>query len=117
MLFVVACLQNVDTLCWEMEIAFGCEGSRYLSTRVNRFPIWTAASSLVAGWTPPDEKLAAVLNLLEVMVEPLGRSLTSAAVEEDEISPETAAALERARASLGRGEGVSHEEVLRELSR
>lgn len=63
----------------------------------------------------PDEKVNAVRTLLEVMVEPLSRSLALAAVEEEELAPETAAALERARASLARGEGVPHEEILREL--
>ena len=63
----------------------------------------------------PEEKLTAVRSLLEVMVEPLSRSLASAPVEEEEITPETAAALERARASLARGEGVPHQEILREF--
>ena len=63
----------------------------------------------------PEEKLTAVSSLLEVMVEPLSRSLASAPVEEEEITPETAAALERARASLARGEGVPHEDILREF--
>ncbi len=63
----------------------------------------------------PDEKLNAVRGLLEVMVEPLSRSLALAAVEEEELTPETAAALERARASLARGEGIPHEEILREF--
>ena len=45
----------------------------------------------------PVEKLNAVHSLLEVMVEPLSRSLTSAMVEEEEITAETAAALDRAR--------------------
>jgi hypothetical protein len=61
------------------------------------------------------EKLNAVRSLLEVMVEPLTRSLALAPVEEDEITSETAAALDRARASLARGEGVPHEQVLREF--
>ena len=47
----------------------------------------------------PAEKLTAVRSLLEVMVEPLSRSLALAPVEDDEITPETAAALDRARAS------------------
>jgi hypothetical protein len=38
-----------------------------------------------------------------------------APVEEEEIMTETAAALDRARASLNRGEGISHEEILREF--
>ena len=49
------------------------------------------------------------------MVEPLARSLAQAPEEEEEITPETAAALVRARASLARGEGVPHEEILREF--
>ena len=60
-------------------------------------------------------KLNAVRSLLEVMVEPLARSLALAPVEEEEITPETAAALDRARASLARGEGIPHDEILREF--
>ena len=63
----------------------------------------------------PDEKIAAVRSLLEVMVEPLSRSLAMAEVEEEDLTPETAAALDRARASLARGEGVSHEEIMGEF--
>jgi hypothetical protein len=63
----------------------------------------------------PPEKLNAVRSLLEVMVEPLARSLALAEVEPEEITPETAAALDRARASLARGEGIPHDEILREF--
>ena len=49
------------------------------------------------------------------MVEPLSRSLALAPVEDEEITPETGAALERARASLSRGEGIAHEDILREF--
>ena len=63
----------------------------------------------------PEEKLTDVRSLLEVMLEPLSRSLASAPVEEEEITPETAAALDRARASLARGEGIPHEDILREF--
>ena len=63
----------------------------------------------------PAEKLTAVRRLLEVMVEPLSRSLALAPVEDEEITPETAATLDRARASLHRGEGIAHEEILREF--
>ena len=67
----------------------------------------------------PAEKLNAVRGLLEVMVRPedtvLSRSLALAPVEEEEITAETAAALDRARASLARGEGIPHEEILREF--
>jgi hypothetical protein len=63
----------------------------------------------------PDEKLNAVRSLLEVMVEPMSRSLALAATEEDAITPETSAALDRARASIARGEGIPHDEVVREF--
>jgi len=63
----------------------------------------------------PAAKLNAVRSLLEVMVEPLARSLAMAPVEEEEITPETAAALDRARASLARGERIPHDEILREF--
>ncbi len=63
----------------------------------------------------PAEKLNAVRSLLEVMVEPLARSLAMAPVEEEELTPETAEALERARVALARGEGIAHEDILREF--
>ena len=63
----------------------------------------------------PAEKLNATRSLLEVMVEPLVRSLALAAVEEEELTPEMAAALDRARASLARGEGIPHEDIRREF--
>ncbi len=63
---------------------------------------------------PPD-KLNAVRSLLEVMVEPLSRSLALAQVEDEEITRETAEALDRAKASLARGEGIRHEDILREF--
>ena len=63
----------------------------------------------------PPEKLNAVVNLLEVLVEPLERSLALAQVEEEELTHETAAALDRARVSLARGEGIPHDEILSEF--
>jgi ethanolamine utilization microcompartment shell protein EutL len=63
----------------------------------------------------PDEKVAAVRTLLQVMVEPLSHSLAAAPVEEEEITADTAAAVDRARASLARGEGIPHQDILREF--
>jgi len=71
------------------------------------------AHSLLDGL--PEEKLVTVRNLLELLVEPLSRSLATAPVEDEELTPETIAALDRASDSLDRGEGVSHEEILREF--
>jgi hypothetical protein len=45
----------------------------------------------------------------------LSRSLALAPLEEEGVTPETAAALDRARASLARGDGIPHEEILREF--
>jgi hypothetical protein len=61
------------------------------------------------------EKLNAVHSLLEVMVEPLARSLASAPVEEEEITDSTAAAIDRSRTSFALGEGIPHDEVLKEF--
>jgi hypothetical protein len=61
----------------------------------------------------PPAQLTAVVGLLEAMLDSL--SLDTAPVEEEEIAPETAAALDRARASLARGEGIPHEEIRREF--
>lgn len=63
----------------------------------------------------PPTQLSAVVGLLEAMLDPIVRSIASAPVEEGEITSETAAALDRARASLARGEGIPHEEILREF--
>ena len=65
-------------------------------------------------------QFTAIAQLLEVLVategvEPLARSLALASVEDEEITPETAEFLDRARASLARGEGPPHAEILREF--
>ena len=62
-----------------------------------------------------DEKIPAVRSLLEVMIEPLSRSLATAPVEDEELTPETITSINRASDSLDRGESISHEEVLREF--
>ncbi len=63
----------------------------------------------------PEEKVSAVRSLLEVMVEPLSHSLAASPAEEEEVTPETSAAIDRARKSLARGEAIFHEDVLREF--
>ena len=84
-------------------------------TELNRQSAREQAHSLLD--VLPDEKVAAVRNLLEVMIEPVSRSLATASVEDEELSPETSEALDRARLSISRGEGVTHEEILREFGR
>lgn len=65
------------------------------------------------------ERFSVVYHLLQVMVEQpaetLSRSLALAPYETEELKPEMVAELDRARASLRRGEGIPHEEILREF--
>jgi len=60
-------------------------------------------------------QLSTVVGLLEVMIDPLSSSIANAPVEDEEILPETAAELDAAHASIARGEGISHEEILRQF--
>ena len=60
-------------------------------------------------------QLEAVVRLLEVMADPVARSLASAPVEDEPIFPEEAAALDAAHAAIQRGEGTPHEEIMREF--
>ena len=56
-------------------------------------------------------------QLLEALARgrSLSLSLNKAPVEEEELTDEAAASIDRARDSLARGEGVPHEEILREF--
>jgi hypothetical protein len=60
-------------------------------------------------------QLAAVVHLLQVMTDPLSRSLANAPLEDEPVTEEEAREIAAARASLDRGEGVPHEEVLAEF--
>lgn len=63
-------------------------------------------------------QFTAVAQLLKVLAtgpEPLLESLSQVPAEDEAISEATAATLDRARASLARNEGISHEEILREF--
>ena len=60
-------------------------------------------------------QLAAVVQLLEVMTDPLARSLANAPVDREPATAEEAAALDEAHASIARGEGIPHEDILREF--
>jgi hypothetical protein len=60
-------------------------------------------------------QLFAVAQLLEVMADPIARSLANAPIEDEPITPDEAAALDAAHAAIQRGEGTPHEEILREF--
>ena len=60
-------------------------------------------------------QLAAVTRLLEVMLDSLTQSILSSPLEDEQITPEMAAALDQARDSMQRGEAILHEDMLREF--
>jgi len=49
------------------------------------------------------------------MLDPVSQAMASMPIEEEEITPQTAADLDRARASIERGEGIPHEPVVHEF--
>ncbi len=65
----------------------------------------------------PVEKINVVRSLLEVLTEPepLALSLSRAPVDDAAITPETAAEIAQACASLARGEGIPYDAILREF--
>ena len=61
-------------------------------------------------------QVSAVVPLLQFMLlDPVSRSLAAAPMEQEAISSEEATALDQARASLDRDQGISHEDILREF--
>jgi len=60
-------------------------------------------------------QVAAVVSLLEIMLDPLARTLANAPFDDETVSADEAREVEAARASLARGEGIPHEEVLAEF--
>ena len=63
----------------------------------------------------PEHKLNAIRSLLEVMIEPLSHTLADVPEDDGELTPETVKALGRAKESLKRGEGIAHEEIIKEF--
>jgi hypothetical protein len=63
----------------------------------------------------PDEKIAVVRSLLEVMVEPLSRTLGNAPYDDEPVSQNEAHEIATSRESLIRSKGVSNEEILAEF--
>src|SRR5580700_3206874 len=60
-------------------------------------------------------QVAAVVSLLEVMLDPLARTLASAPYDDEPVSAEETREVEAAKASLARGEGIPHEKVIAEF--
>jgi|ERR1700722_13651557 len=64
----------------------------------------------------PEEQIPAAKRILEALiVDPLWLALAAAPMDDEELTPEVIASIEEARASIARGEGISHEEILREF--
>jgi hypothetical protein len=63
----------------------------------------------------PSNQLTAVVGLLEAILDPVSQAIARAPVEEEEITPETAAALDQAREWFKHHPGIPHEQVLAEL--
>jgi hypothetical protein len=60
-------------------------------------------------------QLSAVVGLLKAITDPVSRAITEASVEDDELTPEAAAALDEAREWLKDNPAIPHEDVLAEL--
>jgi len=60
-------------------------------------------------------QISAVVHLLEVMTDPVARSLASAPVDDEPVTEEEAREIATARASLDRGEGVPNQQLLAEF--
>jgi hypothetical protein len=60
-------------------------------------------------------QVAAVVSLLEIMLDPLARTLASAPYDDEPVSEEERREIEESRAALTRGEGIPHEEILAEF--
>ena len=60
-------------------------------------------------------QISAVVHLLEVMTDPLARSLANAPIDDEPVSDEEAREIAAAHASLNRGEGIPHEKLLAEF--
>lgn len=59
-------------------------------------------------------QLAAVAHLLEVLTDPIARSLANAPFDADPSPAEEGAELDEAHAAIQRGEGIAHDDILRE---
>jgi len=61
-------------------------------------------------------QVIAAVGLFKAMLDPVSVALASAPSDDEPVSEEEARDIAAARTSLARGEGIPHEEVLREFS-
>jgi hypothetical protein len=60
-------------------------------------------------------QVSAVVSLLEIILDPLARTLARAPYDDEPVSQEEAREVEASKASLARGEGIPHEKVIAEF--
>ena len=60
-------------------------------------------------------QISAVIHLLEVMTDPVARSLANAPVDDEPVTEQEASEIAAARASLDCGEGVPNQQLLAEF--
>jgi hypothetical protein len=60
-------------------------------------------------------QVSAVVNLLEIILDPFARTLASAPYDDEPVGQEEAREVEASKAALARGEGIPHEKVLAEF--
>ena len=60
-------------------------------------------------------QISAVVRLLEVLADPVARSLANAPIDDEPVTKEEAGEIAAARASFDLGKGVAHEELLAEF--
>ena len=63
----------------------------------------------------PPTQLAAVVGLLEAMLDPVSHAIANAPIDDEPITTEAKKALDEARDWLKRNKGIPHEQVLAEL--
>jgi hypothetical protein len=64
---------------------------------------------------PAPDQVAAVVHVMEVMLDPLSRKLANATLEDEEIGAEEEQAVAEARDWLKHNQPIPHEEVLAEF--
>lgn len=60
-------------------------------------------------------QVIAAVGLFKAMLDPVSVALANAPIDDEPVSEEEARDIAAARASLARGEGIPHDEVLREF--
>jgi hypothetical protein len=60
-------------------------------------------------------QIPAAIGMLESLLDPVARAIANAPVDDEPVTEEELCELEEARASIARGEGIPHEEILAEF--